>query len=602
MHFSRAFFAGLLAALSLIVTASAAGAAAAPPVGQPPHADASPKAALAKLLGATRGTKARTGLGLPTYRRLLGKKWAKKVRRADASLAAKLAPLESVPRRAAKAVTTPTSPADDPLGITDKIRGKIGRQTRNLRIAAATDTGCPVADADGNFEFTGRARGEYVITTVERVGRYDITTTLVFEARFTAHAGVTRYAQVDGIFGDDGGTVSVTRSQVARDRRTGKSRKTGPTQRTVEALSPLLILDGAFDEFINRQDDDESPAPSRPLTSNALRDSAQGFVAMLYLALDRDFKAAETRMRTPDACVTVTADVPERLAPAQALEITFVPRQTQGNASTEHLLRDAHTEGTEWINYAGQSTDLLLGDSGDLAPGKPWYRFHAPATAWREDQPAGFKLNVVTRSGIATASVAFKPLDDKLYFKVVDVSGSVDATDVKTVSGSCTFTGTAQHVEVTPGSAAAPIGNLEGGFGHVETPLTYTRGAYSTLHACEGGEPTACDFGVEAVPGQNLGINLRQGEDGVAKLSWSGIAVQLGHSGCSLQVPDLYWDRDLLVSSVPVAKLQGTEPFRVENSGTQEYDVKQGISTMTGKLRWNFQMTLQRVHADGSPL
>jgi hypothetical protein len=56
------------------------------------------------------------------------------------------------------------------------------------------------------------------------------------------------------------------------------------------------------------------------------------------------------------------------------------------------------------------------------------------------------------------------------------------------------------------------------------------------------------------------------------------------------------------VSKVPAAKLQGTAPFTIENSGTQDYNVQQGISTMTGHLRWDFHMTLQRVHADGSPL
>src|SRR3712207_7372256 len=43
---------------------------------------------------------------------------------------------------------------------------------------------------DGFFEVTGRARGEYVVTTVERIGRFDVTTTVIFDVRFAVSSQV----------------------------------------------------------------------------------------------------------------------------------------------------------------------------------------------------------------------------------------------------------------------------------------------------------------------------------------------------------------------------------------------------------------------------
>ena len=133
-------------------------------------------------------------------------------------------------------------------------------------------------DADGYFEIKGRARGEHVVTTVERIGRFDATTTVILDVRFDASSQTTG-ASLFGISAQRG-EVLITRSQTARARRTGKKRKTGPTQRYSEALSPLFILEGDFDEFIAQQDKDESPAPRRRLRSGVWDDLAQRFVGV----------------------------------------------------------------------------------------------------------------------------------------------------------------------------------------------------------------------------------------------------------------------------------------------------------------------------------
>ena len=590
--------------LTAAVLAPAASAATKPIAGQAPRADApAPADAVGQLLDSTRGQKARTGLGLPHYKGLLGKKWETTVKKADAAFAGQIAaPAATGLRRAAAAA--PDYFGDDPLNAADSLRGIKGKQARKLKIQTALDSMCPThnpgVDKYGYFEIVGRARGELVVTTVERVGRYDVTTSVVFDVQFGVHSQ-TGEASLSGIYGT-GGTVAITRSQQARDRRTGKTRKTGPTQRHRDALSPLLILEGGFAEFVEQQDRDESPAPRRPLRSGTWEDLAQRFVAVVYLAVERDFKAAEKHFQTPNTCVDMTIEAPEHLAPGAKVGLHGVPHLKQGSATVDQMIGNEKIF-AEPVNFQGQTWRSLATAERPFGAGEDWVEFEAPAQAWPESNPVGVKLILHSGAGVAEAAVTFKPIEDTLYFRVLEVSGSVDASDVKTTSGQCTFTGGPQHVEISnpAGPGESPNGQLRDPVGSIWTPITYTTGAYSTLQSCPSSE-TPCDFAPASLPNQHLGISVRDSGDGTVEAAWSFVHVQLGHSGCGLQVPDSYVDRELLKSTHRLGAFQGSQPFVVETQGSQDYSVKQGISTMTGKLRWNFRMVLQRVREDGSAL
>jgi hypothetical protein len=587
--------------------APAASAASTPIAGQAPRADApAPADAVRQLLDSTRGQKARTGLGLPHYKGLLGKRWESTVKKADSVFASQLAkPAAGGLRRAAAAVAEPDYFGDDPLKAADSLKGIKGKQTRKLKIQTALDSMCPThnpgVDQHGYFEIVGRARGELVVTTVERIGHYDVTTSVIFDVRFEVHSQ-TGEASLSGIFGD-GGTVAITRSQQARDRRTGKTRKTGPTQRFKDALSPLLILEGGFSEFVEQQDKDEAPAPRRPLRSGVWNDLAQRFVAVVYVAIERDFAAAEKHFQTPNTCVDMSIEAPEYLAPGGKVGLHGVPHLKQGSATVDQMIHGEKIL-ADPVNFQGQWwRTLATPEDPTFAAGEDWIEFEAPGHVWPASSPVGVKLILHSGAGVAEAAVTFKPIEDTLYFRVLEVSGSVDASDVKTTSGQCTFTGGPQHIEIgnpaTPG--ASPNGELRDPVGHIWTPITYRTGAYSTLHSCPSSEKP-CDFAPESLPNQNLGMSVRETGDGKVEASWSFVHVQLGHSGCGLQVPDLYVDRELLKSTHPLGDFQGNQPFVIETQGSQSYSVTQGISTMTGKLRWNFRMVLQRVREDGSAL
>jgi hypothetical protein len=287
------------------------------------------------------------------------------------------------------------------------------------------------------------------------------------------------------------------------------------------------------------------------------------------------------------------------LAPSERIELTGVPKLTHDDISPFFILQFTGRIRAEWINFQGQSAEPL-DVMHRLWDGSPWYSFTAPSQPWPASAPIGLEFEYRSAAGVARTPVKFGPDDGTLRYEVLDVTGSVTASDVKTVSGQCTFTGTPLNIAVGLGDAPGG-GDLEGDFGSIWTPITHESSAYTTTHVCGEGEPTVCNFGVTPLPNQQLGVNLRRAGDRM-NVSWSFIAVQLGHSGCGLQVPDLYVDRELLEDSHPLATFQGTEPFTITNQAAQQYSVQQGISTMTGQLDWSFSMTLHRVDENGNPL
>jgi hypothetical protein len=584
----------------ILATAPQAGAA---PAKSPTKNPVDPAPALASLLAKSRSEAQRKALGLPSYKTLLGKKWPAKQAKADAAYAAKIASPKTAGSGAPKAKVTGDVKDPDPLGAADSIKGKNAGQTRQLKIATALDNGCPTYGDHGGFWIRGSARGVYTVTTVERVGRYDITTSVVFDVRVRFSAQTTRSAGISEGSANDG-TISVTRNQTAYDRKTRKTRKTGPTQRLTESLGPLFTLDGDFDDFVASQSDDEAPAPRRPLRTSTWSDVSQAFVAVVYGAIQQDFRAAERRIQTPGACIELSFAAPERLAPGQTIGLTGIVHLLHASAPAAAGYEDGNVSKAEYVNEQGQVIKLHRGPYDALTPDTPWYDFTAPPAAWPEARPAGVRFTYASPAGVAEAAISFKPLESKLFFKVTGVSGSVDATDVTTTGSDCTFSGGPQHVDIGAGTQTDRTqGMLDTGFGQITTPITHTTQPYSTLFDCPGTDSDVpCDFPLYSLPNQHLGVNLRQTGDGNVKLNWGFVAVQLGDSRCSLQVPDVFVDQSLLETTLPLSAFQGTAPFTIEVANQQPYSVQQGIQTQSGKLSWSFKITLQRVNEDGSAL
>jgi hypothetical protein len=583
-------------------------AAPAPLAGGPPRADApTPAATTASLLSATRSQKARTGLGLPHYRGLLGsKKWETAVKKADRAFTSKLAP-PALGRIGAAQALDP----NDPLSAKDSLKGKAGSQTRSLRIASSLDSGCPVYQSYGAFELKGKARGDYVVKTAERIGRYDVTTTVTFEVRFSPFSQIGRGSTVSGIGAHDG-TVTVTRAQTARDRRTGKTRRTGPTQRLAEALSTLLVLDGDFGDFIAQQDRDERPAPRRPLRSAVWDDAAQRFVAVVYAEVEREFAAAERRMQTPNACTALSFTGPERLTPSQTTDITGIVRPAQGEAPPEELLEGLQILSAEYVNEQGQKIEQL-GGNDDWKPGQPWYRFTAPPQAWPDSKPVGLYVKVATDAGVAEGEITFRAQDPKVYFRVLDGSvtsnWSASSTDhfCGRIAGSQRFGGSFAPRPFNPQNS---MHNSQGRWlGFVEARIN----AAWTQHHVEGcktnelGQRVPCAENLpDASPRPDgtwpYGFQIVQpAGSNELELRWRVVPATVGYIEPDEEECFVYLEGRAPAAKttqrIPAERLLGGQPVTLTLSDSWSVT---GIESFD--YSWTYSITIQRVGADGNPL
>jgi hypothetical protein len=571
-------------------------------------AEKAPSDSLRTLLDKTRSQKARTGLGLPHYKALLGsKKWESKVKKADAAFAGQIAdPAAGGLRKAAT--------ADDPLRASDSLKGVAGKQTRKLRIETALDSLCPTfnpgVDADGYFEIKGKARGEHVVTTVERIGRYDVTTTVILDVRFDASSQTTG-ASIFGISAERG-DVSITRSQTARDRRTRKTRRTGPTQRYNEALSPLFILEGDFDEFIAQQDKDESPAPRRRLRSGVWDDLAQRFVGVVYSAIARDYAAAEKHFQTPNACVDMTVPAPEFLAPGGKVGLHGVPRMKQGSATEAQILASSRFF-IDYVNPQGQSFRPLAGPER-FKPGEDWIEFTAPPSAWPASPPMGVKLILRSGAGVAEADATFRVQDSKVYFKILGASvesrWSLSSNDhfCGVISGSQRFGGGFAPQPFNPRNEIHEGQGRWLGFVEARINAAWTNHQVNGCKTNELGQRVPCSENLpDATPRPDgtwpIGFQVVQpAGSSDAELRWRVIPATVGYSEPDADLCHVYLEgrapSEKTVQRIPLERLLGTEPITLTLNGS--HSSNDGIETVD--YSWTYTITIQRVGQDGQPL
>lgn len=571
---------------------------------------------LTQLFAATRAPKLRAGLGQPSYARLLGRRWRTRAAAADAALVRRMTGAPARTRAAAIA-----DPQDaDPLGAGDALRGIRGSQRRKLRIAVGMDSGCPKYAPPGYhyFEYGITARGDYEVTTVERVGRWDVTTAVVLEVRFrgssTTHADATL-----GDYLNDEGTVSVTRRQTARDRRTGRTKVTGPTERTTQSLSPLLILDGDFDDFI-AANDDARPAPRTHLRSAAWSELAQKFVAVVYLEVVKDMKAAEAVLRTPNRCVGLALEGPARLAPGQLTKLVGRVVARRPEITPAQILEGARVVDATFVNDQGQSLKYIgrLNSTEDFTDGQPWYDFTAPPKAWPEGRPAGVTLTLATPTGIATGTITFGPIDTTMHFRVVGASlrihtdATSDDTYCGTVAGSKTFSGDFAD----DGFDADDLIEVRDGrwSGQVDARVA-ARWTDHHLEGCRSG-PNGKERCATTMPDRAPGgdgtwpISFAASGDasaGEVTLTWSldqpevGF-VDRGDEECNVHIWSAF-PLERRIRKVAVSALQGSGPVTVTFADTGTLDVNNdGMDHANITHTWEYTLTLQRVAADGSPL
>ena len=607
-----------------VVAAPAGGAGPAPIVGaaEPPtpippelvdKLGEMPSAGATGMLGAAAASGERHGLGLPSYKEILGKGWKRTAAQADRRFANRLDASEAAPKGGAGAGRINADEFDRMFKAGDTVKGKGGKQTRKLKVAATLSGGCPQLNEMGSgYGWAGTGRATYEVTTTERVGRYDVITAVVLDGSFHTRPSMDNDSTADEFSSADYGEIAITRNQVAVDRRTGKRSKIGETERFTSSLDPFYKPEGSFEAFIESQDDD-APAPSRPLRSSAWTDAATWFITIPYDAMRSRVLDAAKLAATPNKCVTVSFDdAPTHLAPGQTVNLTGVPHLTHDNVNPFFIQQFAGKIGADWINMQGQSA-APLGAMHQLWNGKPWYSFTAPAQEWPDARPVGLDFEFRSAAGVATTPVSFKAEDPTVYYEILDASidnhteASRPSSYCGEVGGSQSFGGsfdpepfsTDDYLKIEDGDVSGEVvGNVQAEwYDHHLYGCTSEGSCTATMPdrtpQPDGSWPVALSFS-EATDPSKIRLDWGMDEPEVG-------FVDAGDDECNSHVWG-YFPQETRRTTVSRSELQGTEPITLTFAGTGHLDRDNRGGPASIDHTWSYSLTIQRVDASGQPL
>jgi hypothetical protein len=581
--------------------------------GTPPRAARflgdSPAQGAASLLASSRRAADRHQLGLPSYAELLGRGWKRKAIRADA----RFARLGALPARrgrkaGASSAASPAASFERALGAKDTLAGQNGRQSRTLRVATSLDGGCPRLNPLGTgYGWSGRGRATYLVTTTERIGRFDLITSVLFDGSFRTSPEMRDNATAARFSGADVGEISITRNQVALDRRSGKRRTVGETERFTSALDPFYGPDGEFSGFVAEQEDG-APAPRRRLTTGAWKEAARWFMAIPYDALISRVLEAERLARTPNACVTIAVDAPSHLAPGQAVELTGTASPTAAAAGGTPLKFAGALRGT-WINPRGQSA-VPLSSLERVREGGPWYSFTAPPASWPDSIPVGIELELLSGAGIAKTPVTFKAEQSQLRFEVLDASIETRTTASRPspycgeVGGQQSFGG---RLSPLPSSADNQLslagGSVSGGVEARVQASWHDHSVFGCRAGAAGSEPCQAAMPDRSPAGDGswpINVSFEAAQDPTElTLVWRmdepeiGF-VDAGDAECNAHVWGFFGD-EVRRRTIARSALQASGPITLIFAGSGHLDQHAGYEPASIDHVWDYELTIRRV-------
>jgi hypothetical protein len=572
-----------------------------------------PAAGIGGLAASAHGARDRRRLGLPSYATLLGNGWQRQAARADLRFAAALSAAPGARARPGMAVAQRSPAAElDRLVARDTLRGPGGRQTRRLKLATSLSGGCPQLNELGTgYGWSGIGRATYVVTTTERVGHFDLITSVVFDGSFRTRPEMLPSATASSFSSADSGEISITRNQVAVDRRSGKRRQVGETERFNSSLDPFYGPDSSFTSFINSQEDG-APAPPRRLTSGAWSEAARAFMAVPYDALRSKVLGAERLARTPNACVIVDVEAPTHLAPGQSIDLTGVARPVRAGAPSAAVRLAGAVRGT-WINPQGQSA-VPASSIERVRAGRPWYSFTAPPQRWQA--PVGLELELLSGAGIARTPVSFETEEPRLHFEILGASIETHTTASRPspfcgeVGGRQTFSGTFAPQPFSPDDQLT----LDGGVSGEVEAIVNAEWHDHVVHGCrssdagperceaampnrtpsgDGSWPVSLAFAPAADPSE-LTVLWRMEDPEVG-------FVDAGDAECNAHVWG-YFPEEARRRTIPRAALQVLGPVTLTFAGSGHLDLHAGYEPASIDHQWEYKVTLRRVSAAGQPL
>lgn len=243
------------------------------------------------------------------------------------------------------------------------------------------------------------------ILTVERIGRYELTTELSIDlTNQKMYAWVSRWAEYVGILPGPGRMdVRLRKLRSIRDLRTGRTYREKPLELRYEVMNiDDLWMHGAdtFEDFLKRyandNDDDRADAvrSDRLLDHDAFEAFAHAFLEAVRVRAKVIYKRAETIWRTPNRCVEAKGEVPERMLPGQSMTAHVQSVSKQG-APAAQLAADVH----HFVPTPGLGVDPFTQVTPDPGAGHD-FKLTAPATPWSDAEPERFRVVFYSKAGI----------------------------------------------------------------------------------------------------------------------------------------------------------------------------------------------------------
>lgn len=399
-----------------------------------------PASAARRLLAVT-GAR---GLGILSARSVAGRR---KAAAADRALLRRLVAAQA-PARGSQSPAT----VRDQSVASSTVSGSGGSLRRVFDFRAESAV-CPTDDdaASSHSDVPFRVDAAYVVTSVERRGRTTITTTVRASLGLREKASVNRRAEYDFILPSRTPELTVRRSQVVRRGSRVVDRSSTEVEMVVQQLSPettVQLRSETFDAFVERIQAQESgepvPGADGPILGSAWKNFARAFAQTVAARLERLIRRAEAIWRTPNRCIRLELEGPDRLATSATAQLTgrvspvgstASPRMILGTGAGAATWSDAHVVG------GGSARSLLSGLP--LPEDRPWIEYTAPSQQWTEASKPGVDMTLPTKLGVGKAEKRFSPSSvpnaySGTFTRTEHVTG--EGTDItRTWSGSATF-------------------------------------------------------------------------------------------------------------------------------------------------------------------
>ena len=407
---------------------------------------ASAEAGGRKLAKATSKPKVRRGLGLPRPKKVLGRRAAKRLAKADRKFASGLAePLAQASAAAKLRRALSTSSAAGNGTRRESRRAKL-----EIEVESCPD---PRTAADNNGIFAVRGRAEYRLLAIFRHrGRWFVDT-VDMSVPISGKGLVNRNAEYAGILPNNPlDRLSLSRSRQRYDPSSGDSYSGYQGQVFFDVLGwdPTAVrFSNDFSDFIDGTDAVGSVGPELtapdPLRKSAYLTVAKRFMSWVDHELHAVVAEAEQNWSTPNRCVRLDMEGPARLSPSETTSDVIGRLTPVGGVGTKEGLYGRYMtfRGTFIGNGSARTTATLPLDMEEK-----WFEYTAPGQPWPDSARPGLDVTAYTKGGIGRAPVTFELTPQELGFKVLSASYTENLAGNADIPGSaCNLSDVATSVQ-----------------------------------------------------------------------------------------------------------------------------------------------------------